>query len=149
MLIDHELLFSDAQAITATANSTNVVDLGPLSGGNLGRDIASGEEMYIFAQVGTTFTAGGAATLTPSLVTDDNSALSSPTTLRTYDLIAVATLAAGYQLFLALPINAAFERYIALTYTVATGPMTAGTITAGLIKGLQQRKLYPSILTTV
>lgn len=39
MILDYLNMFSQAQAVTATAPSTDVIDLGPLSGGNDVRDI--------------------------------------------------------------------------------------------------------------
>jgi hypothetical protein len=39
MFMDADLLFSDAQAVTATAASTNYYDTGPLYSGNTGRSL--------------------------------------------------------------------------------------------------------------
>lgn len=49
MLIDQELVFSDGQAITADAASTNVIDL--MAAGR-----APGNELGVFAQITETFT---------------------------------------------------------------------------------------------
>lgn len=118
MIIDASLVFSDAQAITVTAVSTNYVDT-----------LAAGQTYVgniIMFLVTTAFTAGGAATLTIAIETDDNSSFSSPTTILTLGTtIAVATLVAGYKLRGRLPLSGV-ERYIQGRYTVATGPMTAG-----------------------
>lgn len=148
MLVDHELLFSDTQAVTATAVSTNVVDLGPLSVGNTIRDIGAGEELQLFVQVIATATAAGAATLTVELISDDNAAMSSPTVVFAAAAIPVATLVAGYAPRFGVP-PANYERYLALRYTIATGPLTAGTFTAGIIKGGQDTRTYRSAITTV
>lgn len=132
MITDALTTFSNDQAITATANSTNDLDLGA-AGMNYGHDIE------IVAEVDTTFTAAGAATLTVTLVTDDNAAFSSPTTLLSTIAIPVAQLVAGYR----LPINALpnnVERYVRLVYTVATGPFTAGKINAGLAHAAQSNR---------
>jgi len=127
MIIDKQNLFSDEQAITATANSTNVIDLGPANG----NVHDGGEPLHILAQVLEAFTASGSATLTITLETDDNDSFSSATVLLSTAAIPKATLTAGYQLPISfLPANA--ERYVRLVYTVATGPMTAGKITAGI-----------------
>ena len=129
MIIDKQQLFSDEQAITATANSTNVIDLGAA-------DMDAGTPLHILAQVTEAFTAAGAATLTVTLETDDNDSFSSATTLLSTAAIGKATLVAGYQLPISfLPENV--ERYVRLVYTVATGPMTAGKITAGVTGPLQ------------
>lgn len=122
MIQDKEQTFSDEQAITATANSTNVVDLGAA-------DLDAGEPLHINAQVIEAFTAAGSATLTVSLETDDNSGFSSAKTLVTTAAIGKADLVEGYQIPISfLPANV--ERYVRLVYTVATGPMTAGKVTS-------------------
>jgi hypothetical protein len=46
MFMDADLLFSDAQAVTAAAASTNYYDTGPLFTGNTGRNIGVSTEIY-------------------------------------------------------------------------------------------------------
>lgn len=125
MLLDAQLLFSDLQAVTVTANSTNLIDT------LAARDIAAGEELYIVCEVTTTATADGSATVTFSLETDDNSSFSSATQLYTTAAIGKATLVAGYRA-LAFKLPRYTERYLRLVYTVATGPLTAGKFLAGI-----------------
>jgi hypothetical protein len=122
-LYDKELILSDAQAITTTANSTNTHD-------NKGTDLGRGSPTELEFVVTETFTAAGAATLTVTVTTDDNTSFSSATTLWTSSALALATLVAGYRFYVPLPPGV--ERYVRCTYTVATGPMTAGKITAHL-----------------
>jgi hypothetical protein len=136
------------QAVTATANSTNVVDL------SLARDIGEGDDVYVSFSVGTAFTAAGAATLTPTVVVSAADTLTTPTTLGTGGTIAVASLVAGYtfvirvnpQLFYSSTTNSSLGlRYLGVIYTVATGPMTAGTITADVVLDIQDgKKFYAS-----
>jgi hypothetical protein len=130
MILDAQAVLSDAQAITATANSTNVYDLG------VARDTAPGFELDLTVLVNQAFTASGAGTLTVALVAADDTGLSTnATTLWTTAAIGKATLTAGYRLAVAVPRNPAFakgQRYLGLIYTVATGPMTAGKVTAAL-----------------
>ena len=126
MLFDLESLFSDRQVLTATGNSANVIDTGAA------RDLLAGEPLTLVLQVSTAFTAGGAATLVVTLETDDNSSFSSATTLFTSPAIPVAALTAGARpVQIRVPRGA--ERYLRLVYTVATGPMTAGAVIAGLV----------------
>lgn len=141
-MFDKQLMFSDAQAITTTANSTNVVKI---TGGtpafttdSLGNtpenDVGRSPALDVLVQVITAFTAAGAATLTVSLVADDDAALGSATTIASTAAIGKATLVPGYQFRLALPAGfAAADVHLGLVFTVATGPMTAGAVTAGLI----------------
>lgn len=127
------------QAVTATANSTNCVDL------LQARDIGEGKELYVQFTVGTAFTAGGSATLTPTvIVTADPTSFGTPTTIGTAGTIAVATLVAGYTFAVRLnpQIASLGLRYLGAIYTVATGPMTAGTITADIVTEIQDGKKY-------
>lgn len=143
MLLDVQALLSDAQAITSTANSTNVYDCG------VARDLGPGRDVYLTLIVNQAFTASGAGTLTIALVAADDTGLSTnATTLWTSPAIGKATLTAGYSLKVPVPRNSAFakgQRYLGLTYTVATGPMTAGKITAALTDKSQDDSaiLYP------
>jgi len=124
-VLDAKLLFSDKQAITATAVSTKSIDLGIA-----GRDIGAGAPLYAVVVVDVPFTAAGAATMAISLITDDDSALGSPTTILSTPAIDKAALTAGrVPIVIPIPPNIA-ERYLGLNYTVATGPMTAGKVTA-------------------
>ena len=134
------------QAVTATANSTNVVDL------SLARDIGEGESLYVQFTVGTAFTAAGSATLTPTVVVSAADSLTTPTTIATAGTIAVATLVAGYSFAVRLnpQIASLGLRYLGAIYTVATGPMTAGTITADIVTEIQDgKKFYASGFTVV
>ena len=134
------------QAVTATANSTNVVDL------SLARDVGEGEDLYVQFTVGTAFTAAGSATLTPTIVVSAADSLTTPTTIATAGTIAVATLVAGYSFAVRLnPLIASLGlRYLGAIYTVATGPMTAGTITADIVTEIQDgKKFYASGFTVV
>ena len=134
------------QAVTATANSTNVVDL------SLARDVGEGEDLYVQFTVGTAFTAAGSATLTPTVVVSAADSLTTPTTIATAGTIAVATLVAGYSFAVRLnpQIASLGLRYLGAIYTVATGPMTAGTITADIVTEIQDgKKFYASGFTVV
>ena len=125
MYVDAKLLLSDEQAISATAVSTKSIDLGVA-----GRDIGAGEPLYAVVVVDVPFTAAGAATMTISLITDDDSALGSPTTILSTPAIDKAALTAGrVPIVIPIPPNIA-DQYLGLNYTVATGPMTAGKVTA-------------------
>lgn len=138
MILDKGNLVSSAQAVTASAGSTDVIDL------SQARAIGDGEELEFFVNVDTAATAAGAATVTFQVQTDDNSAFSSPTTVIQTDAIPKATLVAGYQIKISLPVGATPERYLRLYYSVATGPLTAGAFTAGLVLDAQNSRAYPS-----
>jgi hypothetical protein len=137
MILDAENRFSNAQALTATANSDNVLDLGLA-----GRDIGAGEVLYIVVVVTTAFTDSGSdSTITVTLVTDDNSSLSSVATLATLGVFP-ALSAVGARIVYAIPPGLAFERYIALAYTATGGSLTTGAVTAVITKDVDAYKSY-------
>lgn len=129
MITDKQNTFSDGQAITATADSTNILNAGQAG-------VNNGEAVELLLQVEDSFTAAGAATLTVSLVTATDEAFTSPVTLLTTAAIPKATLVRGYQLPLSF-IPAQILQYSKLVYTVATGPMTAGKINAAFVLARQ------------
>lgn len=142
MIFDHQSMFSDAQAITASAASTNVIDLGDTgrvygAAVDLTRDIGKGTPIPLLAQVVEAFTADGSATLTVALQVDDNDSFSSPKTVWTSPAIGKADLKPGKVFIPEYIPRGTDERYARMYYTVATGPMTAGKITAGVTMGNQ------------
>jgi hypothetical protein len=139
MLIDRQNQFSDAQSVTATAASTDSIDLGSV------RNIGVGEPLFIVFLVTTTFVGAG-ATVTPSLQTDDNSAFSSAATVRTYDTFAALTPAGTFRYYEIEPISAlgTYERHIRVLYTVAGGTLTASGFTSFLAKDLAAFRAYTS-----
>lgn len=172
MFLDNSLVFSSYTtpvAVTTTANSS-VIDLTGAGAGNapamsggvgypIGLDIGAGDGCAmpsVNIVVGTTFTAGGSATLQISLqaapaVSSTNNAAGTYTTLLSTDLIPVADLVAGTVINLPIPpiLSAeaeALPRFYRLVYTVATGPMTAGTLSAGILlsqPNIAEIGLYP------
>lgn len=136
MIFDQQTLLSDAQAITVTAVSTNVIDLGPIKTGIV-RDIGKGKQIPLLIQVTEQFAAAGAGTLTVALQVDDNEAFSSAKTVWTSAAFALATLKPGFVVIPEYITRGTDERYLRLSHTVATGPMTAGKVTAGVTMGNQ------------
>lgn len=134
MLLDGETQFSNRQAVTVTAVSTNYMDM--LANGTrahatapLSRDIYN-SDAELLIQVTADFSGG--TSIAVSLQTDDNPAFSSATNVVTTAAIPVATLKAGYRFPLTeFPVGTT-ERYVRLNYTVV-GTMAAGTITAAVI----------------
>lgn len=83
-LTDAQATFSSAQAVTATAVSTNTYDLLQV------RDLGPGSDIYIQFAVDVAATAAGAATVTFQVISSASSALTSPTILVQTDAIGKA-----------------------------------------------------------
>jgi len=140
MMYDKLLTFGTDQAVTATAASTDIIDLGAV------RDIGNGEPLELVILVTETATSGGSSTVTIDLQTDDNSGFSSAATLASSGAIAKASITAGTELLrVKVPLNV--ERYLRLYYTVATADLTAGKFTAFLALERQANKAYASGFT--
>lgn len=124
MYVDSQLLFSDAQALTATADSTNYIDLG------IDRDIGRGEPMAVCMVVdvaadGTTTN----ETYQFQLETDDNTSFSS-STIVTDRTIGYAALTLGSRHV--FPLGHTNERYLQMVYTLG-GTTPTVTVTTFLI----------------
>lgn len=141
MIYDRSLLMSNAQAITATAASTDFIDLGATGTvfGNsqaLIRDIGRGKEIPLRVQVVQTF--NNLTSLSVAVQTDDNTSFSSPKTVVISQAIPLASLVAGFvfeELAFEVGTN---ERYLRLNYTVAGTAPTTGQVTAGITMGNQR-----------
>lgn len=140
MIFSAQQIFSDDQAVTATAISTNVIDTGvrdtPYGGkAALKGDIGRGTKIPLLVQVTEDF-----ATLTSLTITVETSAnadLSSSDVLYSSGAVGVAALIKGYQLPLDIVPNKATKRYLGIRYTVGGTNATAGKVTAGITMGNQ------------
>lgn len=136
MIVDAQLQFSDDQALTATAPSTNIIDLG--SDRNIG--IGAGLSVLIQPKVAGDFTTGD-ETYNVTVQTDDNAAFSSPTTVVAATAI---NKALGAMTVLAIPPNTLTERYLRLNYTLA-GTTPTMTVDAWLVETatIQNEQNFP------
>ena len=128
MLYDKECLFSENQAITADAASTNVIKM---SKGQL-KEVAFGTPIPLRIQVTETF-----ATLTSleiKVQTATDAAFTTPVDLASTGAIAAATLKAGYVASINF-ITKGNLGYMRLYYDVTGSNATAGKITAGIVAG--------------
>lgn len=125
MIFDNETLYSDDQAITATAVSTNVVDGGATTG-----DLGKGRPIPIRVQVTEAFDL--LTSLQFDLQVDDNEAMASAKVVQSQTVL-LADLVAGKVInFNYLP-KGMDERYSQLNYTVVGTAPTAGKVTAGIV----------------
>lgn len=140
MMYDKLNTFGTDQAVTTTAASTDIVDLGAA------RDMGNGEPLELVVLVTETVTAAGAATVTFTLETDDNAGFSSTFVLASSGAVAKPALTAGTEVLrVKVPLDA--ERFLRTNYTVATGPLTAGKFTAFLAHERQASRAYASGFT--
>jgi hypothetical protein len=139
MIFDKTTLLSDAQAITATAASTNTIDLGATgtvygAAAALTRDDGKGMNLKLHIQVVEDFAT--LTSLTVAVQCDTADTFGSPKTL-TQQTIAVADLKAGRTFSIMCVPPGVDERYLRLNYTVAGTNATTGKVTAGLTMGSQ------------
>lgn len=138
MYIDAQNLFSSSQALTATAASTNVIDLG--FDGNLG----VGEPMAVVVSLETAADDGDAdETYSVALEADDNSGFSSAAVIATKTI--TRGDAAGTKIVIGVPADASAEQFLRLNYTLG-GTTPAVTVSAFLIPQsmVQNDYVYPN-----
>lgn len=129
-------LFSENQAVTASAASTNSLDFGapgtPVgAAGALVLDLGL-SEVEILVQVTEAFAA--LTSLTVAVQAANDSTFGSPTTLVASQAIPAASLVKGHKFRIpAIIPEGATERYIRLYYTVAGVNATAGKVFAGVV----------------
>jgi hypothetical protein len=131
MILDKQNMFSLAQAVTATAGSTDVVDLGA-------GDAGPSERVSLFVSCDPAFT--GTGTITVELHTADAQAvgaLTSPVTVAAYPVTNAALTAGGKLVADRLPHG--MKRYARLNYVVS-GTVAAGKFTSGLVWDVQAEK---------
>jgi len=133
MILDKFNEFSDGQAFT-TGSTTSTYSFD-----TMGADIGTGEDLYLIAQVDTTATSAGAATVEFKYVESASADLSSSTTLATSGAIAYTALTAGAMpVKIKIPPNT--KKYVGVVYTVGTADLTAGAFSSFLTKDLQHAK---------
>lgn len=157
MFTDNTLIFSSAQAITSTANATNLYDITGAGSGNaptmiggnagvIGADMGAGDGEaipYVVMNVVQAFVSGGGATLTVSLqAAPDNGSnvAGSYTVLYQSAAFTAANLALGETLLFPIPPRAlsgvpgeALPRFYQVVYTVGTSTFSAGKVTTEIV----------------
>lgn len=142
MWVDKQLEFSDSQAVTATAISTNVADLNPAFNYNSGVDIGTGEDVYLVIQADAASTAAGAATVSVTLESSAAAGLTSSTVHYTSPTWQLSDLTAGKTLTMVKLPSGTYLRYVGVRYNVSTGPLTAGSFSAFLVKDISAWRAY-------
>ena len=117
MILSNQQIFSDDQAITATAISTNVIDLGAAgtpfdAAAALNQDIGKGTPIPLLVQVTETFD-----NLTSLLIAIETGATTSLGTVVISKSVLLADLVVGYQFPLIVLPKDITERYLGMRYT--------------------------------
>lgn len=142
MIYDRQNTVSQAQAITATAVSTDTIDL------SQARDIGTGNDLKWVITIDQSF--NNLTSLEIQAISSAAANLSSPTVIGSTGAIVLAQLTAGRRpivlelnrsILAALPIG---QRYIGLNYVVVGTAPTLGQVTSSLTVDAQDvGKLYP------
>lgn len=135
MVLDKNTTLSSDQAITASAASTDVLDLGArgktaYNSVQLKHNVGKARHIPFLIQVTENFAT--LTSLTVAIETDDNSAFSSPKEIIRV-VVPVAELKAGFIFPIDKLPRGIVERYVRVYYTVTGSNATAGKITAGVV----------------
>jgi hypothetical protein len=139
MIFDLQSLFSNDQAIIADAISTNVIDLGVrgtpyAAAAALNGDVGKGTMIPILIQVTEAFNT--LTSLTITIETGANADLSSSTVVHT-EVLLLAALTLGKQLYISVLPKGLTGRYLGIRYNVTGTDPTLGKIMAGVTMGNQ------------
>lgn len=140
MIVDGQLQFSSAQAVTAAANSTNSIDLSEV------RNIGEGKALYITTAVTTALTDGG--TNAGTLVSLYGGATAGATTAiqGLYTIPQAAAVGSG-PFFAPMPIGLISTmptdyEFIMLNYAPQTANLTGGAFTSYVVTDIQAFVAY-------
>ena len=159
--IDKNLEFSDAQALTTTAISTNVYDTlsvaagagsTGISGGGVTTDLGQSSDSAYLVVIATSAAAGGdsAKTLTITLESDSTADLATSATVHfsTTAILGSAITAGARLATIELP-HGLYERYIGLRYTLSA-TFTSFTVDAYItLEPAGVYRAYPGNFTVV
>lgn len=137
MIFSAQQLFSNDQAITASADSTNVIDLGVAgtpydAAAALNQDVGKGNPVCFLVQVTEDFD-----NLTSLEIKVSTGATASLGTTVISKTVLLADLVAGYQFPVQVLPNEITERYLGIEYVVVGTAPTTGKVTAGITLGNQ------------
>lgn len=143
MILDNDLVVSDAQAVTADVGSTNVLDLKVT-----GRKLGAGEafDLVIFVDVAAD-AANADETYEFEIQTDDDVAFGSATELQA---VAIPRASLTLNSTHVLPLSPAwtFERYLRVRYDVGgTTPSITATVALVPRDCLKKVTIYPNAYT--
>ena len=141
MLLDAQNLFSDGQALTADADSTNYIDL------SVARNLGVGRTLYVALAVTVAMTDSGSdSTVTVSAEYDSTTTFTPDATQQLFIIPALTAAGTLYYAPLA-PLPSTLYRYVQLTYVMTNGDLTTGTVTAGIVLDIDKNFAYADGIT--
>ena len=147
MIIDYNLVFSNGQAITTTADSTNIVDIGIPNTIGGARDFGVGPvDPELFISVTTALVGGTSINFQFLGAPDNGSGLPGTyTVFAESGPVLTASLTAGASVLRIpipqIPAGSVLPRFYKVTYTVV-GTYTSGAVFAGLVPDRQANIAY-------
>ena len=140
MYVDKLLLFSDAQAVTATAASTSSVDFGEP------RDLGVGEELYIVCVCDVAMTDSGSDSTLAVAIEGDSTTTFTPDSTRTLFTFSALSAIGTTKIARVQPDDINL-RYAQLKYTPGGGDLTTGSFTAFITNNIQKYTSYADNVT--
>lgn len=139
MIFDLQSLLSNAQAITASAASTNVIDFGVPgtvyhAAAPLNRDVGAGEEVPLLIQIVEAF--NNLTSLEVRVQVSVDEAFTSPIQIATTGAIPLASLIAGKILNIDDVPREADKQFFRLYFVIVGTAPTTGKVTAGIVAGM-------------
>lgn len=122
--IDAQNEMSDAQAVTVTAVSTNVIDLNQAT-----PRYAGAEDLFVTVKVNTLF--AGGTSIRAVLWTDDTTTVTDGADIISGDVVLTAAATAGTSLLTVNLKNLPLQQYLGVQYVVV-GTMSGGAVDANL-----------------
>lgn len=142
MYLDAQLLFSDAQAVTASAASTNYLDLG------VARDIGTGEDLYLVSICDVAMTDSGSDSTVAVSLQGDSTTTFTPDGEQTMFTFSALSAIGTVKIAKLDPGSAPLQyRYVQAYYTVANGNLTTGSFTTFITKDIQKYVSYADAIT--
>lgn len=155
MILDLQTMFSgtvaadgtkSAQAITATAISTNVLDLRNAATPTLVDEALQGSDLWLVIQVAQAFNTLTSLTITLESDSTANLATSATVHYSTGAILLAALTANTIVARTRLP-SGLYERYLGVRYTVTGTNPTQGSVLAFLTANVDRNLAYPSGFT--
>lgn len=140
MYVDAQLLFSDAQAVTATAASTNYIDFGAV------RNMGVGEDLYVVVSCDVAMTDGSSDSTLAVAIEGDSTSTFTPDYTRTLFTFSALSAAGTVKIAKLSPDDVNLQ-YLQLKYTPANGNLTTGSFTAFITNNVQAYTSYADNIT--